>query len=126
MNTVALIVEPKMADLRVTESEITAEIAKLVVSAITPILVAGIGWGLLREIERIKSKESRRSALYQKQADQFFDSCQDFMSAIEKYLSAQASMQSLANFHSVLKEQLRIHTPTTCAMAELVEKRRTT
>ena len=73
------------------------EIAKLLINAITPILVAAIGWGLFRKIEGIKSQEARRSALHQKMADQFFSSCQDFMSAIERNLSIQSHMQLLSN-----------------------------
>ena len=71
------------------------EIAKLSISAITPILVAFIGWRLLRKIEWIKSQEARKSALQQKMADQFFSSCQDFMSAIERSLSIASHLQNL-------------------------------
>lgn len=73
----------------------TFEILKLIVSALTPIVVAILGILLLRHIEGIKASVVMQSDFRKRWADSFFDSCQDFLVAFERELSLMTVVSGL-------------------------------
>ncbi len=63
------------------------EIAKLIVSAATPIVVAVVGVLLLRRIEGVKAVVAKQSEFQKSWAEEFFGCCQKFMQALERDLA---------------------------------------
>ena len=70
-----------------TKSQFWLEVAKLVTSAATPIVVATIGILLLRRIEGVKALVAKQSEFQKKWADEFVGCCHRFMQAIERNLA---------------------------------------
>ena len=66
-----------------TRTQFWLEIAKLAVSAATPIVVATLGVLLLRRIEAVKALVARQSDFQKKWADEFVNCCHSFMQAVE-------------------------------------------
>lgn len=71
------------------------EVVKLLSSFATPIVVAVFGILVLRRIEGVKAAVARQSDFQSKWADQFFESCQDFLRAVERELAALTSLCKL-------------------------------
>ncbi|MBC7818868.1 MAG: hypothetical protein IAG10_18415, partial [Planctomycetaceae bacterium] len=70
-----------------TKTQFWLELAKLVTSAATPVVVAVIGVLLLRRIEGVKALVAKQSEFQKKWADEFVDCCHRFMQALERDLA---------------------------------------
>ncbi|MDQ2839695.1 MAG: hypothetical protein M3Y72_01375 [Acidobacteriota bacterium] len=53
----------------------------------TPIIVAVLGVLLLRRTEGVKAQAAKQSAFHVRWADEFFDSCQQFLRALEREIA---------------------------------------
>lgn len=73
------------------------EIAKLLVSMVTPLIVAVIGILLLRRIEGTKAEFTKQSEFHTKWAEQFFECCQEFLKSIERELTILQVISNLDN-----------------------------
>ena len=73
------------------------EILKVIASFSTPFVVAVVGVLLLRRIEDIKATVAQQSDFQRKWADQFFETCQEFMRAVEKEISIFTCLGVLEN-----------------------------
>jgi len=71
------------------------EIAKLVTGFATPIVVGVVGILLLRRIEGVKSQVGRQSDFNVQWAKEFFDSCQNFLRALEREMAILAVLAGL-------------------------------
>lgn len=85
------------------------EVLKLVATFATPIVVLVLGILVIRRIEGIKAVVARQSDFRRKWADQFFDSCQDFLRALERELAAFRTIANLSDLkqHDGLGEDLQ-------------------
>jgi len=63
------------------------EIGKLAVALINPIVIAVIGFFLLRRVEGIKTLVANQSDFEKKWAEEFFSCGQEFLKAMERYLA---------------------------------------
>ena len=71
------------------------DVGKFIAGILTPIVVAVLGILLLRRVEGIKAAVAHQSEFHRKWAEQFFECCQQFMSAIEKELAILSFLTSL-------------------------------
>jgi hypothetical protein len=71
------------------------EVLKFLTGLLTPIVVAILGILLLRRVEDVKTAVAHQSEFHRKWADQFFDCCQQFMSALEKSLAVLQHLSDL-------------------------------
>jgi len=78
-----------------TRTQFWLEIAKLAVSAATPIVVATLGVLLLRRIEAVKALVARQSDFQKKWADEFVNCCHSFMQAVERDLALLTVLRGL-------------------------------
>ncbi len=92
------------------------EVLKALSSFATPTMVLVFGVLVLRRIEGIKAAVARQSDFRRKWADQFFDSCQEFLRALERELAVLTSFTKLKTLDEhddlgkeLLKEISRLH-----------------
>lgn len=90
------------------------EIAKMIIGAATPVVVAVLGVSLLRRIESVKSVVARQSDFQKKWADEFVNCCQSFMQTIERDLALLTILSGLQDpngtFGAELQQQItRLH-----------------
>ncbi|HEX7499877.1 MAG TPA: hypothetical protein VF524_06170, partial [Polyangia bacterium] len=94
------------------------EIAKLIVSAATPIVVAVVGVLLLRRIEGVKAVVARQSDFQKRWAEEFFVCCQSYMQALERDIALLNVRQGLKagteRIRAELEEEIHRLLPTLC------------
>jgi hypothetical protein len=73
------------------------EALKLAIGAATPIVVAVLGLVMLRRIEGVKAVVAKQSDFQKKWAENFFETCQQFMQSIERYMALLNQLQTLSN-----------------------------
>ena len=85
-------------------------------SFVTPIVILVLGILVLRRIESIKAAVLRQSDFQSKWGDQFFDSCQEFLRALEREVAVLVCVSSLPNLQEhdglgleLQKEISRLH-----------------
>jgi hypothetical protein len=71
------------------------EMAKLITSVATPVVVFILGLLFLRKMEGIRQKVSQASEFDSKWASGFFEACSDFMRKTERYMALLWQLQSL-------------------------------
>lgn len=73
------------------------ELIKLAVTATTPISVVVLGLAFLRKVEGVKAEVTKQSDFHKKWAEAFFDTCQQFMSSMERYMALLNQIKELEN-----------------------------
>jgi len=79
------------------QQSIALELFGTLLALLPTLVVALVGWLLLRRLEEIKSEVARYSDFNRKWADVFFDDCQRFMISVERVLALLSMLTVRAN-----------------------------